>query len=65
MSVLTKGTIHEKLVKYYMAQYGLQKTDIFYEQPAVNVMIFRRNNKTIAIKCHIVTGEITEYTEGD
>ena len=61
---LTKRQIAEILRKFYIEHYGANDTDIWYEQPAANVWMFSRNGKTITLKCHILTGTVTEQIEG-
>jgi len=43
--------------------YGERDTDIWYPQPAVNVWVFGREGKIIALKSHILTGIVTEKSE--
>ena len=61
MEILKKEQFNEYLSKYYKDHYGEKDTDIWYEQPAVNVWIFCRDGKFITLKSHILTGEVTEY----
>lgn len=63
MGILTKEQCAEKLHEYYMKNYGERDTDKWYEQPAVNVWVFRRDNRIITLKSHILTGEVEEQTE--
>lgn len=64
MEVLTKLQINEILQKYYKEHYGENDTDLWYEQPATNVWVFGRDEKIITLKCHILTGTVTEKAEG-
>lgn len=63
MKILTKEQLANYLYEYYKENYGEEETDVWYEQPAVNVWVFGRNNKIITLKCHILNGEVTEKTE--
>ena len=60
MAVLTKEQIELNLKKYYIERYGDNSTDYWYEQPAVNVWVFSRDGKIITLKCHILTGAVSE-----
>ena len=61
--ILKKEEFNKKLFDYYVEHYGERDTDIWYEQPAVNVCVFKRDNKYISLKSHILTGEIEEFVE--
>ena len=61
--VFDKELYNRNLYKYYVENYGERGTDIWYEQPAVNVWVFGRDGKIITIKSHILTGEIEEKVE--
>lgn len=61
--ILTKEELNRKLNEYYVEHYGKMNTDIWYEQPAANVCVFKRDNKYISLKAHILTGEIEEFVE--
>ena len=63
MGFLTKEQISDYLYKYYVEHYGEKETDIWYEQPAINVWLFNRDGKFITLKSHIITGEVTEKVE--
>lgn len=56
--ILSKEQFNENIFNYYAEHYGVRETDIWHEQPAVNVQVFERNNKIIAIKSHMLNGEI-------
>ena len=58
--ILTEKQLHSILDKYYKKHYGDCDTDEWYVNPAVNVWMFIRDGKTIMLKCHILTGEVTE-----
>ena len=61
--ILTNEELNGKLNEYYVEHYGERNTDIWYEQPAANVCVFKRDNKYISLKAHILTGEIEEFVE--
>ena len=56
--ILKKEQFDKNIYDYYIAHYGERDTDIWHEQPAVNVWVFERDNQVIAIKSHILNGEI-------
>ena len=62
MGMLTNAQIEQSLQEYYKAHYGECDTDVWYDQPAVNVWVFRRDGKIITLQCHILTGIVTEQT---
>lgn len=63
MPILSKEKLAEKLYEYYLEKYGEKDTDEFFEQPALNVWVFKRDGKYISLKAHILTGEVEEYIE--
>lgn len=63
MAILTKEQLNNYLYEYYKEYYGEKETDVWYDQPAVNVWVFGRDGKIISLKSHILTGEVTEYIE--
>ena len=63
MSLLTKTQFQEILRQYYIEHYGEQASDKWYEQPAINVWVFGRDEKIITLKSHVLTGDITEQIE--
>ena len=63
MRILSKLEYAEHLHNYYTDHYGERDTDIWYEQSAVNVWVFGRDGKTISLKSHILTGDVTEHIE--
>lgn len=63
MNVFNKEMYHQKLSEYYRSVWGEQADDFFYQQPAVNVWVFRRAEQIITLKSHILTGEVSETTE--
>ena len=63
MKILTKEQFNEKLHEYYVQHFGERDTDIWFEQPAVNVWVFKRDGKYISLKSHILTGEVEVYIE--
>lgn len=62
--IFDKELYAKSLREYYLTNYGECETDIWYEQPAVNVWVFGRESKIITLKSDIRTGEVTEYIEG-
>lgn len=63
MEILTKEQLLNCLYEYYKKHYGERETDKWHEQPALNVWVFERDGKIISLKCHILSGEITEKVE--
>lgn len=63
MAILNKEKLEQCLNEYYEEHYGRQNTDIWYEQPAVNVWVFGRDGKIITLKSHLLTGAVTEKIE--
>lgn len=63
MEILTKEQFANKLYEYYKVNYGEIDSDVWYEQPAVNVWVFGRDDKVITLKCHILNGKVTENIE--
>ena len=63
MNIFDKQKYNEKLYEYYIQNFGQKITDIWYDQPAVNVWVFARDNKIITLKSHILNGEVTEQIE--
>ncbi len=61
--ILTKEQFRQHLSQYYLTHYGERESDIWYDQPAVNVWVFGRDGKVIALKAHILTGEVEEKVE--
>ncbi len=49
MAILSKKKINEALFEYYRIKYGERKSDIWYEQPAVNLWVFERDGKIISL----------------
>lgn len=58
--ILTEQQLHNRLDKYYKEKFGDSDTDEWFVNPAKNVWMFIRDNKVITLRCHILTGEITE-----
>ena len=50
MAILDKEKLEQCLNEYYEEHYGRQNTDIWYEQPAVNVWVFGRDGKIITLE---------------
>ena len=63
MKILKNEELDTRLEEYYKKHYGEMDSDIWYEQPAANVWVFKRNNKIITLKSHILTGDVTEMVE--
>lgn len=61
--IFNKELYAKKLREYYLEKYKEKETDIWYEQPGVNVWVFGRENKIITLKSDIRTGEVTEQIE--
>ena len=38
-------------------------TDEWFDSPAVNVLVFKRDDKYISLKAHILSGEVEEFVE--
>ena len=63
--ILTERQLHSRLDKYYKKHYGERDTDQWAVNPAVNVWMFVRDGETIVLKCHIITGEVTEIRKDE
>ena len=63
MKILTKEEFNKRLYEYYTVHYGERETDEWYEQPAVNVWVFKRDGKYISLKAHVLTGDVEEHVE--
>ena len=63
MAILDKNEITKSLMNYYITNFGELETDEWFEQPAVNALVFKRDNKIITIKLNIKNGEIEVVTE--
>ena len=63
MDFFDKEKINQSLLDFYIKKYGECESDQWFEQPAVNVVVFKRDNKIITLKCDIRTKEVTEYIE--
>jgi len=61
--ILTKEEFDSFLRSYYLEHYGEQDSDIWFEQPAVNVWVFKRDNRYISLKSHMLTGEVEELVQ--
>ena len=59
--ILSKQELQEKLLAYYEKHFGKRDTDRWFESAALNVIMFEREGKIIALKCHILTGKVTEH----
>jgi len=63
LGLLEKSQMSQYLYNYYKENYGELETDKWYEQPAVNVWVFGRDEKVITLKCHVLTGEVEAKEE--
>ena len=63
MDIFDKEMYAKNLYEYYVKNYGEKETDVWFEQPAVNVIVFHRSNRIITLKSHVLTGKVTEQTE--
>lgn len=63
MGFFDKELYASRLSAYYAAHYGEQDADHWYEQPAVNVWVFRRGDAIITLKSDVLTGEVTQRQE--
>ncbi len=61
--ILTKEDFEYILREYYLEHYGENENDVWYDKPAVNVWVFKRDNKLISLKSHVINGIVTEYVE--
>lgn len=59
-SILNRAECKGQLKAYYLGKYGQRDTDRWYDTSAVNVGAFARDGKLIVLKCHLLTGEVTE-----
>lgn len=50
MNYFNKEMYAKKLSEYYIEKYGERDTDVWYQQPAVNVWVFGRDDKIISLK---------------
>ena len=63
MKLFDKELYNTKLREYYTEKYGEKEDDVWYEQPAVNVWVFGREDKIITLKSDIRTGEVEEFID--
>ena len=63
MDILSKEELANLLYEYYVEHYGEKDTDEWFEPPALNVCTFRRGDKYISLKAHILTGKVEEFIE--
>ena len=59
--ILSKQELQEKLLAYYEKHFGSRETDCWFDSSVLNVIMFEREGKIIALKCHVLTGEVSEY----
>lgn len=60
---LDKKEYAERLREFYLRNYGERESDVWYEQPAVNVWVFSREGRIVTLKSHVLTGSVSEYSE--
>ncbi len=63
MKILSKEELNEKLYQYYLEHFGERDSDEWFEPPAVNVCVFKREGKFYTLQSHILTGEVTVHNE--
>lgn len=63
LNILTKDELNKKLYDYYVEHYGEKDTDEGVDPPAVNVWIFKRDNKNISLKALILSGNVEAFVE--
>ena len=61
--IFDKEVYAKNIYKFYIENYGEKRADFWYEQPAVNVWVFRRDDKIITLKSDILTGKVTKKCE--
>ncbi|MBQ1271155.1 MAG: hypothetical protein IIY11_05805 [Clostridia bacterium] len=61
--ILTHDEFQIHLDSHYIRHYGVRDSDYWYPAPAVNVRQFARGTKLVTLKCHILTGVVTESIE--
>ena len=61
--MLEKNEISKKLYSYYKEVYGELETDQWFEQPAINVWVFGRDEKIVTLKCLVLTGVVKSKEE--
>lgn len=61
--ILRKEDFDKNLYDYYIKHYGENELDEWFEQPALNVWCFKRENKIITLKCHMLYGVVEEKTD--
>lgn len=61
--ILTNDELQTNLDRHYIRNYGVNDSDYWYPAPAANVRVFSRGSKLVTLKCHILTGMVSEYAE--
>ncbi len=61
--ILTNDEFQAHLDTYYIQHYGVNDSDFWHPAPAANVRVFSRGKDLITLKCHILTGVVSEYAE--
>jgi len=59
-NILTKEQLNRHLKEYYESHHGHSDEDVWFDPPAANVRLFARSDRLITLKCHILTGEVSE-----
>ena len=59
----TREEFQTHLDNHYIKHCGVRDSDYWYPAPAVNVRQFARDSKLVTLKCHILTGVVTESIE--
>lgn len=63
MKLFDKEKHTKSLREYYVNNYGENENDIWFEQPAVNVLVFKRGDNYITLKSDILTYHVTESVD--
>ena len=61
--LLTNDEFQATLDRHYIQHYGVNNNDFWYPAPAANVRVFARGKDLITLKCHVLTGVVTEAVE--
>ena len=61
--ILTNDEFQTLLDRHYIRYFGVNNSDFWYPAPAANVRVFARGSTLVTLKCHILTGAVTEYEE--
>lgn len=63
MAILTKEELNNHLREYYLEHFGERDSDEWFDPPAVNVCVFKREGKFYTLQSHILTGKVTVHVE--